>query len=235
MQRRKVGIVGGLGYMSTLEYYRGIMKESQTYTKSGEYPELVIASLNIADMMRMLEKGFYEQVTWYLYQAIQDLRKARADFAVIASNTPHIVFNQLSRISPLPLISIVDVTSQAVSRCGYSNVLLTGTAFTMKNRFYKDNLESHGIKCTVPNAEDIETIHNIIFPDLENGIVKLEKKREFITLCEKYVPKGIQAIILGCTELPLLINDGDMQVPIIDTMKLHISAIVDEIYGIGGK
>ena len=235
MQGKKVGIVGGLGYMSTLEYYRGIMKESQTYTKSGEYPELVIASLNIADMMRMLEKGFYEQVTWYLYQAIQDLRKARADFAVIASNTPHIVFNQLSRISPLPLISIVDVTSQAVSRCGYSNVLLTGTAFTMKNRFYKDNLESHGIKCTVPNAEDIETIHNIIFPDLENGIVKPEKKREFITLCEKYVPKGIQAIILGCTELPLLINDGDMQVPIIDTMKLHISAIVDEIYGIGGK
>ena len=235
MQRRKVGIVGGLGYMSTLEYYRGIMKESQTYTKSGEYPELVIASLNIADMMRMLEKGFYEQVTWYLYQAIQDLRKARADFAVIASNTPHIVFNQLSRISPLPLISIMDVTSQAISRCGYSNVLLTGTAFTMKNRFYKDNLESHGIKCTVPNAEDIETIHNIIFPDLENGIVKPEKKREFITLCEKYVPKGIQAIILGCTELPLLINDGDMQVPIIDTMKLHISAIVDEIYGIGGK
>ena len=235
MQRRKVGIVGGLGYMSTLEYYRGIMKESQTYTKSGEYPELVIASLNIADVMRMLEKGFYEQVTWYLYRAIQDLRKARADFAVIASNTPHIVFNQLSEISPLPLISIMDVTSQAISRCGYSNVLLTGTAFTMKNRFYKDNLESHGIKCTVPNAEDIETIHNIIFPDLENGIVKPEKKREFITLCEKYVPKGIQAIILGCTELPLLINDGDMQVPIIDTMKLHISAIVDEIYGIGGK
>ena len=235
MQGKKVGIVGGLGYMSTLEYYRGIMKESQTYTKSGEYPELVIASLNIADVMRMLEKGFYEQVTWYLYRAIQDLRKARADFAVIASNTPHIVFNQLSEISPLPLISIMDVTSQAVSRCGYSNVLLTGTAFTMKNRFYKDNLESHGIKCTVPNAEDIETIHNIIFPDLENGIVKPEKKREFITLCEKYVPKGIQAIILGCTELPLLINDGDMQVPIIDTMKLHISAIVDEIYGIGGK
>ena len=235
MQGKKVGIVGGLGYMSTLEYYRGIMKESQTYTKSGEYPELVIASLNIADMMRMLEKGFYEQVTWYLYRAIQDLRKARADFAVIASNTPHIVFNQLSEISPLPLISIMDVTSQAISRCGYSNVLLTGTAFTMKNRFYKDNLESHGIKCTVPNAEDIETIHNIIFPDLENGIVKPEKKREFITLCEKYVPKGIQAIILGCTELPLLINDGDMQVPIIDTMKLHISAIVDEIYGIGGK
>ena len=235
MQGKKVGIVGGLGYMSTLEYYRGIMKESQTYAKSGEYPELVIASLNIADMMRMLEKGFYEQVTWYLYRAIQDLRKARADFAVIASNTPHIVFNQLSEISPLPLISIMDVTSQAISRCGYSNVLLTGTAFTMKNRFYKDNLESHGIKCTVPNAEDIETIHNIIFPDLENGIVKPEKKREFITLCEKYVPKGIQAIILGCTELPLLINDGDMQVPIIDTMKLHISAIVDEIYGIGGK
>ena len=235
MQGKKVGIVGGLGYMSTLEYYRGIMKESQTYTKSGEYPELVIASLNIADVMRMLEKGFYEQVTWYLYRAIQDLRKARADFAVIASNTPHIVFNQLSEISPLPLISIMDVTSQAISRCGYSNVLLTGTAFTMKNRFYKDNLESHGIKCTVPNAEDIETIHNIIFPDVENGIVKPEKKREFITLCEKYVPKGIQAIILGCTELPLLINDGDMQVPIIDTMKLHISAIVDEIYGIGGK
>ncbi len=235
MLRRKVGIVGGLGYMSTLEYYRGIMKESQTYTNSGEYPELVIASLNIADVMRMLEKGFYEQVTWYLYRAIQDLRKARADFAVIASNTPHIVFNQLSEISPLPLISIMDVTSQAISRCGYSNVLLTGTAFTMKNRFYKDNLESHGIKCTVPNAEDIETIHNIIFPDLENGIVKPEKKCEFITLCEKYVPKGIQAIILGCTELPLLINDGDMQVPIIDTMKLHISAIVDEIYGIGGK
>ena len=230
MQRKKVGIVGGLGYMSTLEYYRGIMKECQAYTNSDEFPELVITSLDITCMMRMLEKEFYEQVTWYLFRAIQDLRKARADFAVIASNTPHIVFKQLSKISPLPLISIVDVTAQAISRCGYSNVLLTGTAFTMKNNFYKDSLRLHGIKCTVPNAEDIEAIHNIIFPDLENGIVKPEKKQEFIALCEKYVSKGIEAVIVGCTELPLLIHDGDIQVPIIDTMKLHISAIVDEIY-----
>ncbi len=230
MQRKKVGIIGGLGYTSTLEYYRNIIEESLLYTKSDEYPELVITSLNMTEIMTMLENESYEQLTLCLCKNIQDLENAGADFAVIASNTPHIVFDKLSQISPLPLISIVDVTAEAILRCGYKNVLLTGTKFTMKNQFYKKALESHGIKCTVPNDIDIEKIQDIIFPELENGIINQEKKQDFITLCEKYISDEVQAVVLGCTELPLLIQNTDLNFPIINTMKLHIEAIVHKIY-----
>lgn len=230
MQRKKVGIIGGLGYASTLEYYRRIVEESLQYTKSDEYPELIIISLNMTEILALIEKQLFEQLTLRLCKAVQELKNAGADFAVIASNTPHIVFDRLSEISLLPLISIVNVAVDAAVRCGYKNVLLTGTASTMRNDFYKSSFESHGIKCTVPDDSDIEIINGIIFPDLENRVIKPEHKQKFIALCEKYIADGVEAVVLGCTELPLLIQSGDISVPIIDTMKLHIDAAVCEIY-----
>ena len=230
MQRNKVGIIGGLGYISTAEYYRKIIEKSMDYTKSSDYPELLITSLNMTDILDFIEREAYEQLTWYLYRCVQNLKKAGADFAVIASNTPHIVFDKLSRMSPIPLISIVDVTIDAITRCGYKNVLLTGTAFTMKNSFYKDSLESHGIKCTVPDNAEIDVIHNTIFPELENGIVNEQKKADFIAICEKYAVSGVEAVILGCTELPLLLKDGDISIPVINTMELHIEETVRKLY-----
>lgn len=230
MQRNKVGIIGGLGYISTAEYYRKIIEKSMDYTKSSDYPELLITSLNMTDILDFIEREAYEQLTWYLYRCVQNLKKAGADFAVIASNTPHIVFDKLSRMSPIPLISIVDVTIDAITRCGYKNVLLTGTAFTMKNSFYKDSLESHGIKCTVPDNAEIDVIHNTIFPELENGIVNEQKKADFIAVCEKYAARGAEAVILGCTELPLLLKDGDISIPVINTMELHIEETVRKLY-----
>lgn len=230
MQRNKVGIIGGLGYISTAEYYRKIIEKSMDYTKSNDYPELLITSLNMTDILDFIEREAYEQLTWYLYRCVQNLKKAGADFAVIASNTPHIVFDKLSRMSPIPLISIIDVTIDEITRCGYKNVLLTGTAFTMKNSFYKDSLESHGIKCTVPDNAEIDAIHNTIFPELENGIVNEQKKADFIAVCEKYAARGAEAVILGCTELPLLLKDGDISIPVINTMELHIEETVRKLY-----
>ena len=107
MQKRKVGIIGGLGYASTLEYYRCIVEESLQYTKSDEYPELVITSLNMTEILTLIEKQSFEQLTLRLCRAVQELKNAGADFALIASNTPHIIFDRLSEISLLPLISIV--------------------------------------------------------------------------------------------------------------------------------
>lgn len=230
MQRNKVDIIGGLGYISTAEYYRKIIEKSMDYTKSNDYPELLIASLNMTDILDFIEREAYEQLTWYLYRCVQNLKKAGADFAIIASNTPHIVFDKLSRMSPIPLISIIDVTIDEITRCGYKNVLLTGTAFTMKNSFYKDSLESHGIKCTVPDNAEIDAIHNTIFPELENGIVNEQKKADFIAVCEKYAASGVEAVILGCTELPLLLKDGDISIPVINTMGLHIEETVRKLY-----
>ena len=230
MQRNKVGIIGGLGYISTAEYCRKIIEKSMDYTKSNDYPELLIASLNMTDILDFIEREAYEQLTWYLYRCVQTLKKAGADFAIIASNTPHIVFDKLSRMSPIPLISIIDVTIDEITRCGYKNVLLTGTAFTMKNSFYKDSLESHGIKCTVPDNAEIDVIHNTIFPELENGIVNEQKKADFIAICEKYAASGVEAVILGCTELPLLLKDGDISIPVINTMELHIEETVRKLY-----
>lgn len=230
MQRNKVGIIGGLGYISTAEYYRKIIEKSMDYTKSNDYPELLITSLNMTDILDFIEREAYEQLTWYLYRCVQTLKKAGADFAIIASNTPHIVFDKLSRMSPIPLISIIDVTIDAITRCGYKNVLLTGTAFTMRNPFYKIKLISHGINCTVPDNAEIDVIHNTIFPELENGIVNEQKKVDFIAICEKYAASGVEAVILGCTELPLLLKDGDISIPVINTMELHIEETVRKLY-----
>ena len=231
MQRNKVGIIGGLGYISTTEYYRKIIEKSMDYTKSNDYPELLITSLNMTDILDFIEREAYEQLAWYLYRCVQNLKKAGADFAIIASNTPHIVFDKLSRMSPIPLISIIDVTIDEITRCGYKNVLLTGTAFTMRNPFYRVKLISHGINCIVPDNAEIDAIHNIIFPELENGIVNEQKKADFIAVCEKYAARGAEAVILGCTELPLLLKDGDVSIPVINTMELHIEETVRKLYG----
>ena len=101
----------------------------------------------------------------------------------------------------------------------------------MKNSFYKDSLESHGIKCTVPDNAEIDAIHNTIFLELENGIVNEQKKADFIAVCEKYAARGTEAVILGCTELPLLLKDGDVSIPVINTMELHIEETVRKLYG----
>lgn len=219
-----LGIIGGLGPLSTIEYYRRIVDFCQP--KEGIYPHIVIDSIDMTELLGYMSGKQYDKLTAMLLTSVNRLKNAGAEIAFIASNTPHVVFDSLRSISPLPLVSIVEATAGYARSKGYKRLLLTGTGFTMRNTFYPDTISRMGLECIVPDDEDKDAIHNIIFPDLENGKITPEMKSGFISICERIIAeRKIDAVILGCTELPLLIQDGELSVPSIDTLQVHADAV----------
>lgn len=222
----KFGIIGGIGPASTIDYYNGIINKYTANTNN--YPELTIESINMNEMLSFFTNSDYDGVCKLLLSSLQNLKNANADYAAIASNTPHIIFDKLKTISPLPLISIIEETCKFTSSSGYKKVLILGTSFTMKSDMYENALRKYKTDTVIPSKNDIEFIHNIIFPNLENGIIIRKDKQKMISLAEQYISKyKINAVILGCTEIPLMIKENDLSVPVINTTQIHINAIAD--------
>jgi len=224
---KRVGLVGGIGPASTLDYYSGIINEFRKITKGENYPEVIILSINMSEMLSYIEKDHWDSVILLLVKASERLSAAGADFAAMASNTPHLVFGEVSSRSPVPMISIVEETCRTVKSSLYSRPLCIGTLFTMRNRLYSEPLEKYGITSLLPSDEDQKKIHSFIFPNLENGIVVPEEKEKMIALLKNIInEKDADSVILGCTELPLMIKPGDLPVPIFNTTDIHIRSIV---------
>jgi len=222
---KKVGIVGGIGPASTLDYYRGIIKGGQE--KAAAYPGMVINSISMTDMLALVAAEKWDELVSMMLKAIQELANAGAEFAAIASNTPHIVFSEVEKKSPLPLISIVEETCAYAQGKGCKSVVVVGTRFTMSSGLYTEALEKCGIAAFIPTAEEQEIIHNIIFPNLENGIVLPEEKKIMLDLMNELITRfKADALLLGCTELPLIIQEGEVNALLLDTAQIHIKAIV---------
>ena len=229
-QKEVIGIIGGLGPASTVDYYEKIIEKYRNLNGKDEYPNIIINSLNMTEIISHIELAEYEILTEKFIENIAKLQKAGATIGAISSNTPHIIFNEINIKSSIPLISIVTSTVKEAKNKGYKRVLLTGTIFTMSNDFYQKEFEKQNIGCIVPNEEDKQIIHNIIFPSLENGIVLEEDKLKFKKIVEKIISEeDIDAVILGCTELPLLIKGNDLSKPILDTTGIHIDRIVNQL------
>lgn len=227
---QKVGIIGGLGPESTIDYYKNIISIYRNETGDSNYPEIIINSINMTEMLSYLAKKNYSKLIDLLLSSISQLKKAGAAFAVIASNTPHIVFDQLKDKSILPLISIVEETCKKAFSIKIKKILLIGTAFTMKSDFYQKGFSKHNIETIVPDKKEQDIIQNIIFPELEEGIVIPEKKEQLIKICNTIISKeNIEAIVLGCTELPLMLKDNDFKIKILNTAQIHIDAIVSRL------
>lgn len=225
---KKAGIIGGVGPASTLDYYIGVI--NRCYAEKNDYPTLTVESINMNEMLASFGRGDHDAVAEQISEGIDRLRTSGCDFAAIASNTPHIVLDRICKKSSLPIISIVEETCRYVEKLGCKRVLVTGTGFTMRSGMYKRALSDYGITAFTPDGDDLETVHNIIFPNLENGVVIPEDKEKLISLCEKYVTeRGAEAVILGCTEIPLMIKDGDLSVPAVNTTEVHIEAITREV------
>ena len=226
----KVGIVGGVGPASTLDYYREIISGFRRATGSKNYPKIVVNSVDMTEMLRFTDRRDFPGLTDFLLRAIGELAAAGADFALIASNTPHIVFDQVRERAPLPMISIVEATCARAASRSLKKLLLIGTGFTMANHFYQDALALRGIESFVPSKEGQALIQNIIFPELEDGIVRPEQKARLVGLCAGLIrDEEADGIILGCTELPLMIGDRDFEVAVLDTTRIHIDAVVERL------
>jgi len=227
---KTVGILGGMGPESTVDYYKSIISGFRAEKNDNQYPQIIINSINMSEMLSYVASKDYTTLIALLLKGINDLRSAGADFAVIASNTPHVVFNEVQEKSPIPLISIVEATALKARFLNLKRLLLIGTGFTMNNTFYQDYISQSDISVIVPSAENREIIHNIIFPELEDGIVIPEKKRQMIEICKEIINReNIDGIILGCTELPLMIKDEDLEIEVLNTTQNHVDAIVRRI------
>ncbi|SHH83964.1 aspartate racemase [Sporobacter termitidis DSM 10068] len=227
---KKAGIVGGIGPASTLDYYSGIINGVRELTKSGEYPKIVIDSINMTEMLGYVAANDRAKLIDILVDAIDHLAAAGADFAAIASNTPHIVFEDVRARARLPLLSIVEETCRCAAKRGVKKAVVLGTLFTMKSGLYTNALEKHGIAAVVPDDGAQNDVYNIIFPNLEEGIVLPEEKQKLLHISEDLLAaSGADALVLGCTELPLAFRPGDLNTILLDTAQIHIAAIVREM------
>ena len=227
---KKAGSVGGMGPESTIIYYHDVVYGVQQALGRQEYPELTIESANVFNILRLCGEKKYDELTEYLLSAVRALAAAGAEFAVLSANTPHVVFDRLAQVSPLPMISIVEAACDEAARRGLKKIGLLGTVYTMTEDFFKAPFTRRGIEVISPLPQEAEMINGRIASELEVGIVRQETLAEFQTVISRMRDEdGIEAVVLGCTELPLLLGDEVSPVPCLDTLRIHVDAIVRAI------
>jgi aspartate racemase len=225
---KRIGLVGGLGPEATLEYYRGIIDIFKSTDTSLNYPEIIIYSVNLSELIGMMKQKEYDRVVEYLLRVIESLKKAGADFAAMSANTPHLVFDDLVKKSPLPLISIVEAACDETQRLGLKRPGLIGTGFTMSGTFYQDVFGRRGIPVALPDEQDMKIINEKLFSEIELGIFKDETRELLIRIIEKMVRnQQIDCLILGCTEFPLILTEEKYAgIQMLNTTNIHVEAIV---------
>ena len=207
---------------STIEYYREIIRSSHEKGWEKRYPQTIIYSLNFEEFFEPLSEGADDRVLEVLSAGIESLDAAGADFALLASNTPHKYFEPLAKDAPIPLRSIVDATARAGVEEGYEDVGLLGTLHTTNGSFYPSGFDEYGLTVHTPSQSDKEWMHEKIFAELTNGVHTEETKAGLIEIVETMVEDAdIDAVALACTELPLVLDSSDLPVPILNTTALH--------------
>lgn len=225
---KKIGLMGGLGPASTVDYYMGLVNMTLEKYGQGHYPKIVIDSVDLGKHTEYFNIGDFKTIGDMIYESLLTLKNAGCEVAAITANTEHIAWDYVKDRLPLPTLSIVDTTIEECKRCGYDKVVVFGTAWTLKSGLYEKAFLSAGMTPVVPDNEDIEILGRLIYPNLENGIVIPEDKVKMIELAEKYINTyNADALLLGCTEIPLMIKPGDVSVPVVDTTKVHVKAVFD--------
>jgi len=228
---KTVGIIGGIGPESTIEYYRGIIAVYRERQTDGSYPSIILNSINLTVLVNLITANELGKTADHLVNQLQPLARGGADFGVIAAGTPHIVFDQVHARSPIPLISIVEATCDAAARLNLKKIALFGTRFTMQGSFYQSVFAKAGITLVVPEADEQAYIHDKYMNDLVHGIILPETRGRLLTILDKMKERdGVEALILGGTELSLIIKDAEHNgLPILDTTKIHVERIVAEL------
>lgn len=228
---KTIGIVGGIAPESTIVYYRSIIERYRGQKKDGSYPSILINGIDLRKMLGFVEVGDMAGLTTYLVGEIEKLARAGADFGLLASNTPHIAFDEVRRRAPIPMISLVESTCDAVQALGLKCVGLFGTRFTMQGRFYPDVFSKSGIALVPPDPADQEYIHHKYMNELVNGVFQEETRRQLLAIVDRIKEqKGIEGLILGGTELPLLLKDAMHNgVPFLDTTSIHVDRVIREL------
>lgn len=225
---KKIGLVGGTGPESTLMYYKELNSKIDEATGGKNMPEIVIESVNFRKAWELVSTRQYKELADYLSKKVSNLAKSGAEIITLSAATMHIVFDEIEKNTGVSLVSIPRAICDEVIDNGYKKVGLLGTIFTMEQDFMKKNLLHAGIEVIVPNKADRELIAKRLFEELEFGIVKESTLQEFNAIIKKMQDEhGIEAVILGCTELPLILNDENCVLPCLDSVAIHIKKLVE--------
>ncbi|MEP6495873.1 MAG: aspartate/glutamate racemase family protein [bacterium] len=228
---KMLGLVGGTSWVSTIEYYRHINQQVNARLGGAQFAKCVIYSFNHADIQALNAVQDWDGVLDLVTVACRHLANAGAEGLVLCANTLHQVADRLRDRVDLPLIHVADATAPEIRRNGLGVVALLGTRYTMELDFYRDRLASHGVTSHIPSAADRDFIQKTIYGELTRAIFSAETKSRYLDIIECMVGEGAQGVILGCTELPLLIKQSDCVVPVFDTTAIHASAAVDFALG----
>jgi aspartate racemase len=207
-------------------YYQYIIREHRRQRGNLQYPEILILSVAYQDYEECLHQGKWNAIVTKVTQALKSLQKAGAHYGLIACNTLHVVFDEIQNRSPIPLISIVEATIESIEQQGMKTVGLLGTALTMNSGVYRKNLETRGIETLVPSEEDKHFLDEVIRKELVPGVIKADSKQRFVRIIDELASLGAEGVILGCTEIPLLISQRDCQIQLFDTALIHAQKAV---------
>ena len=224
---KKIGILGGMSPESTVEYYQYITRHYTERFGDYGYPEIIIYSMSFQQYVDWPYAGRWDLVAEGLGQAARQLEVAGADFIVIATNTMHLVVEEVQAAVKVPILSLLDVVADAIQQKGLTSVGLLGTAFTMSSRFYHQALAARGIEVLTPLPDEQQYINDVIYRELVAGKILPDSRRGYLEIIARIAERGAQGMILGCTEIPLLVKQGDTSLPLFDTTLLHAEAALN--------
>jgi aspartate racemase len=224
---KHIGIIGGLSPESTVSYYQLICAGFNKQAGGLNFPTITIRSVNLQQLVDLFNADRWDEVANHMVAAISDLQKSGAEFAAISANTPHNAYEQISARAALPVLSIMDATARAIAKDGLSRVGLLGTKATMEYGFFQKVFARHRIETVVPEGEERQFINQVIWEELSHGEIKEQSKVRYLQSIERLIRAGAQGIVLGCTEIPLLIRASDISVPCYDTTAIHAAAILE--------
>ena len=226
---KRIGLAGGMTPEATKLYYETVIDLGRAITEDPLCnPVVLIYSINLSEMVRLQNEGKDDKVVDLLSGVLEKLQQAGAEVGALTANTPHIHFDAIAARTTLPLISILDSTFAEARRLRCRRALLLGTAITMDSRMYPERFDAGDIEIVVPDKEDRQFISRSIYEELSLGKVSEETRQSYLRICHHHLERGgVDAVILGCTEIPLVLAEGDLSVPLIDTARVHARAIFE--------
>lgn len=229
---QKIGLIGGMSWESSIEYYRIINQQVREALGGVHSARSVMVSVDFGEIEKLQAEGDWETATRIMVQCALDLQGAGADFVLICTNTMHLMAEEVQEALDIPLLHIADATARAVKSAGLSKVGLLGTRFTMEKDFYRGRLEKeHGLRVLIPDEGGRDLVHRVIYQELVQGKIREQSREGYQAVIQKLLEEGAQGIILGCTEIGLLIKPEDVPLPVFDTMEIHALAAVDAALG----
>ncbi|KJR96440.1 MAG: aspartate racemase [Desulfobulbaceae bacterium BRH_c16a] len=226
---KTIGLIGGMSWESTIPYYRQINQAIKERMGGLHSAKIILYSVDFHEVERFQHAGDWEAAGMMLGNIARSLEVAGADFLVLGTNTMHKVAASIEAAVSIPLLHIADPTAVRIRQDGHSTVGLLGTRFTMEDAFYRDRLsERHGLRVVIPKPEDRETVHRVIYEELCRGIVLPASRSKYQRIMADLVEQGADSIILGCTEISLLVDQQDSEVPLFDTTAIHARAAAEE-------